>query len=675
MNEPSTPLLVALQLASAGHRVFPCDCETRKPLVKWGSDATPDPVVLAEWWAQWPDAMPAIALPRDLLVFDMDPRNGGDVSMRALPDDALPDSSCVSTARGGLHIYYRVPEGHSIKNVTNLRPGIDVKTFGGFVIAPGAIRSDGLEYSIVNGCEPAPAPGWLLHECRRGENESTTGEPSTLTASPAGEGTEGAMTPVIVALLAPKLGQGGPGSGAHETALAIGGALTREGWSEEAVAALVRALPSTEPEARVRDALDARARVLAGDRAFGFSRLTELGFDPGVVSLVRDAATGGTWRALAEAAQARAVAAVMPTDGLERACTEDELEEALTRPVNAKGYRLGFAGLDDLIEDGVTAGDTIVLGGEGDAGKTQFQLQIENNLRSQGVAVVHVAADEERERVVLRQAQTLLDLRRGDLAEPSFDAGKIRLKADVRTKLRALRAGWAPIVYIDDPLLDQTAERAVLDFKARGFEVALCIDSGQTVSVSNAPIDRRAQVDAVIARWRAICRSAGSACIGVLTSETGRGFYKGAKQRPDNLMAAFKESGSIEYAARFAVVLEPGDDESTIVAHVVKNKLGGRKGVAEFQRTPGFLRVIDSKKPRKPQHEVEAEKMAATRAAILNLIASGFVTPSKQAQSAVERSLPNMPREDIRVAWQHMLNRKEIDRDSAGRWFVYEVTK
>jgi hypothetical protein len=383
-------------------------------------------------------------------------------------------------------------------------------------------------------------------------------------------------------------------------------------------------------------------------------------------------ATGGAWDELAENA-ARAAAVTVPTDGQDRAATEDALEAELTKPVRAQGYRLGFGGLDGLIEDGVTSGDTIVLGGEGDAGKTQLQLQIENELRAQGVAIVHVAADEERERVVLRQAQTLLDLHRGELAEPSFDSQKVRLKPSVRDALKVKRAGWGPIVYVDDPLLDQTAERAVLDFKTKGFEVALCVDSGQTVSVSNAPADRRAQVDAVIARWRSICRGTATACIGVLTSETGRSFYKGAKQRPDNLMAAFKESGSIEYAARFAVVLEPGDTEGEVVAHIVKNKLGGRKGRAYFKRTAGLLRMTDAPAPvPTPADETEAVLRACIRREIEN--ANGRFRGGKSAMADTLRA-SGYSRDDVRAACQRMQNAGELFEDSAKNWSLTPKAK
>lgn len=500
---------------------------------------------------------------------------------------------------------------------------------------------------------------------------------ATATVRPDAAPLDVAREAAIAALLEPYFVKGER----HAITRALGGALAKSGfgWSADEIKRVVLALPCDDPDHHITNVVDAFERVRRDEPTGNWSSLVELGVPSHIAVAAealanRDADRLVARQLAASSAQAPVTGPTATPDGLGRAATEDALEDELERPVRAYGYRLGFSGLDQYIDDGVAPGDTIILGGEGDAGKTQFLLQSCNSLRSQGVAVVWVAADEERERIALRQAQTLLGLKRGELSEAATftDAcsTKIRLRKDIREKLKEIRKNWGPIAYVDDPMLDRTAEQCIREFKAKGLEVALAVDSTQTVSVTNAPADRRQQVDAVVARWRVLCRSTETLCIGLASSETGREFYKGAKQRPTNLMAAFKESGSIEYAARFAVVLEPGDDETCVTAHIVKNKLGGRKGIVEFNRTPGLLAITDSNKPVKTKAETAAERVVATRAAILALLERGFSTSSRQAAAAVERSLPELSRDDVRNVWQQLLNERAIDRDSVGRWFA-----
>ena len=119
------------------------------------------------WWRAWPDANVGVRTGNGLLVIDIDPRNHGDESWRALETEhgiQLPTPT-VNTGGGGVHLYLAVDRRVECK--TNLWPGIDIKGDGGYVIAPPSIHVSGAFYDWSLGrnlddlSRQAPQP-WLL---------------------------------------------------------------------------------------------------------------------------------------------------------------------------------------------------------------------------------------------------------------------------------------------------------------------------------------------------------------------------------------------------------------------------------------------------------------------------------------------------------------------------------
>lgn len=101
------------------------------------------------------------------LVVDADPRNyddGDNPLARLITDFGLPVTWRVETGGGGTHLYLRKPEGARIKAKLDGYGGIDFKTGGGQVVAPGSIHPDtGRAYVLhydpldLNGIAEAPA--------------------------------------------------------------------------------------------------------------------------------------------------------------------------------------------------------------------------------------------------------------------------------------------------------------------------------------------------------------------------------------------------------------------------------------------------------------------------------------------------------------------------------------
>ena len=147
----------ALRLAEAGIAVFPCGAN-KKPLVKWTTFSSSDPEAIAQWWTQFPNALPAIDLEKsDLFVLDGD-RHGGPDGRTALrdllrqqPEFHSHSAPTALTPGDGVHVYFG-QNGHELTNARgNLPEGVDARGAGGYVIAPYAMLPDGRCYRAAAG--------------------------------------------------------------------------------------------------------------------------------------------------------------------------------------------------------------------------------------------------------------------------------------------------------------------------------------------------------------------------------------------------------------------------------------------------------------------------------------------------------------------------------------------
>ena len=137
----------ALAFARRRFRVLPCQPKGKAPygnLVRRGAlDASADPETIANWFTVLaPAANLGVALSGHV-VLDIDPRNDGDVSLRALEarSSPLPRTWRSLTGGGGEHIWFVLPPGTTIRGGNDkLGRGIDVKTgAGSYVVAPPSI--------------------------------------------------------------------------------------------------------------------------------------------------------------------------------------------------------------------------------------------------------------------------------------------------------------------------------------------------------------------------------------------------------------------------------------------------------------------------------------------------------------------------------------------------------
>lgn len=156
----ATNLAAALAYVARGWPVLPLD--GKKPLTPRGvHDATTDPETVRRWWARWPTAGVGIATGRvsGLVVVDVD----GDEGERSAEALELPPTRTVRTARGR-HAYYAHPGGR-VPNRARVRPGVDVRGEGGYVVAPPSPHPDGDAYAWADpDAAIAEGPAWLAED-------------------------------------------------------------------------------------------------------------------------------------------------------------------------------------------------------------------------------------------------------------------------------------------------------------------------------------------------------------------------------------------------------------------------------------------------------------------------------------------------------------------------------
>jgi len=124
-----------------GFRVFPLYPFSKVAAIKsFPERASNDPVQVLQFWEERDNANVGVAAGDGLLVIDVDVKDGkpGLESMRELGLDF--ETLTVRTPSGGFHLYYEFPQ-----NVSNniLRPGLDVRSRGCYVLAPGSYFGGG----------------------------------------------------------------------------------------------------------------------------------------------------------------------------------------------------------------------------------------------------------------------------------------------------------------------------------------------------------------------------------------------------------------------------------------------------------------------------------------------------------------------------------------------------
>lgn len=150
-----------------------CDNPGKHPMERgWQQKASANERRVRNWARTYPGCNWGL-LTEDLVMVDVDPRNGG--TLEGLPA-WLPDTPwIVRTGGGGWHLGFRPPPGVAVAG-GKLMPGVDLKGKGGYVVAPGSDHISGGQYEWESGPPwEAPVPIWPSQQA---ENERPADAPS-----------------------------------------------------------------------------------------------------------------------------------------------------------------------------------------------------------------------------------------------------------------------------------------------------------------------------------------------------------------------------------------------------------------------------------------------------------------------------------------------------------------
>lgn len=148
-NRPPRLREAALAYAGWGWPVFPLKPRSKTPATRNGfKDATINLERIDKWWKANPDSNIGLPTGINFDVIDIDPPNGVQSYLDLVAEDLIPDvHGRVCTSSGGSHLYIKKTGD---RNRTGLRPGIDYRGTGGYVVAPPSISSPGNSWSWIN---------------------------------------------------------------------------------------------------------------------------------------------------------------------------------------------------------------------------------------------------------------------------------------------------------------------------------------------------------------------------------------------------------------------------------------------------------------------------------------------------------------------------------------------
>ena len=228
------------------------------------------------------DSNAGLVVPPGIVVFDVDPRNGGSELLAKLTQEGklLPTTLTNDTAGGGYHFFLacdpnirfpKNPWGPGIDLITSVRTG--AKLTGRQVLVPGSVVK-GVPYTVRTPAAIADAPSWV---CDAGERYKGKTRRIPLSLVPTDDrAVTGEQQQDLVDLVLPSFDKGRR----HEIALGLAGLLATAGWDAESTRACVRALAMAAGDTQLGDRLLAvhmtYQRLDNGEDVAGFSKLKEL---------------------------------------------------------------------------------------------------------------------------------------------------------------------------------------------------------------------------------------------------------------------------------------------------------------------------------------------------------------------------------------------------------------
>lgn len=138
--ENRTPKSFALDAIKKGTSVIPVG-KDKVPLISWKEfqERLPTKEEVENWYTKWPDANVGIVTGKISNLSIVDVEKGGDIS-------PFPKTLTIKTGGGGWHLYYHY---FPISNKARIFPLTDIRSDGGYVVAPTSTHASGKKYEVT----------------------------------------------------------------------------------------------------------------------------------------------------------------------------------------------------------------------------------------------------------------------------------------------------------------------------------------------------------------------------------------------------------------------------------------------------------------------------------------------------------------------------------------------
>jgi KaiC/GvpD/RAD55 family RecA-like ATPase len=616
MAEPAPVMLeLALAYAARGWRVFPLNGKVPAISKDEGGrgclDATTDVETIRTWWSRFPHANVGIATGEvsGVLAIDLDGPEARQawLALFAKHDPIATPWSRTGRVDGGIHILLRWPEGEHVPNRSQGAwservlgaSKIEVIGEGRYIVAPGSLHKSGTRYAWGPEAEHLPlavVPAWLLEKLREVPEPAASIKP---TWRPSTERDASRARAYCLGALArghdevARLARGERNAGLVKVAYALGGYIPTGFLEAHEVREALRSACAHWP-AREREVRKDFATIERGMHA-GMSMPRDI---PEPTRPERVPPPSEPMPSDEYNAERDEPLPPKPTERKWKPAAELAMELQALGP----GLPTGFHTFDEWTRGGLRARRLVAIAGAPGAGKTLFATQVAHGLHDLGHPVAIYAVDEHRDGVMTRWGQQC-----GLVREDIEDAHEPTRRA----LASCFEAGLVDFIDPDEATLDEVG--AWLVERARSLEMpgVLVVDSIQTCRIAGGEtMEARQRVDAVVSLLKDL-RKAG--LLVLATSEVGRGWYRGG-EKVDPL-AAFKESGGIEYALDVGVVLESVKGEvGKVDVWIPKSRLGrADRGEPALRTHIDFARATMTETAR-PDAEAEAAPSEAERA-------------------------------------------------------------
>lgn len=621
---------VFIALADAGVIVFPCNREKRPHVSEWQKLASVTRKQAQNWHDQWPDMSIGLPCgPNGLFVIDLDlpkaeDERGGQAEFEELCGPHAykwqTATLCARTGSGGIHLFYKMPANHSLRNSTRkLAPCIDTRGEGGFVIiAPS--RSHKGAYSWLNDLPIAELPDWLLRLLLQEKTSASAPERPSETFKGANP--------------CPGSYQSERERKAYYAALESEIRNVREAPEGERNEQLNRSAYNLGRYigAGKIDKVEAcdrlyNAAITSGLKHAEIVRTIESGFKSGKRKPKEIMPHNGSWQSRNEPVQpcgqsgqsgqpekANSENPQKPEQTLEQYRAEcnayalfDNFANAAAEFANTSAISTGFSNLDRLLDGGLYPG-LYVAGAITSLGKTTFVLQIADAIAGAGHDVLIFSLEMSKYELIAKSLSRISkrkDDNNGKTAREILCGKWINpdAPAEFAREVNYLLDIYAPVagnVYIVEGCFTMDVEiigkRVMRHIKLTGKKPVVVVDYLQILAPLNDRYTDKQNVDRSVVELKRLSRDCGLPVITV--SSFNRESYTVKAS-----IAAFKESGAIEYTSDVLIALQLADlknnpkpeeiaeakqrDPREIELAVIKNR-HGQCGEARFKYYPKF---------------------------------------------------------------------------------------